>query len=81
MVPKNTTERILARVVYRGPLQAPVEQGQPIGTLKVWRGDNVALEVPLQAAEAVEAGPLHRRAMDSLAELFGGWFRAGLKKL
>jgi D-alanyl-D-alanine carboxypeptidase (penicillin-binding protein 5/6) len=81
MVPKNSTERILARVVYRGPVQVPVAQGQAIGTLKVWRGDNIALEVPLQAAEAVEAGSLHRRAMDSLAELFGGWFRAGLKKL
>jgi D-alanyl-D-alanine carboxypeptidase (penicillin-binding protein 5/6) len=52
-----------------------------IGTLKVWRGDNVALEVPLQAVQAVEAGSIHRRAIDAVAELFGGWFRAGLKKL
>jgi D-alanyl-D-alanine carboxypeptidase (penicillin-binding protein 5/6) len=81
MVPKNSSERLLARVVYWGPVRVPVAQGQPIGVLKVWRGDNVALETPLQAAESVEAGALHRRAMDSLAELFGGWFRAGLKKL
>lgn len=81
MVPKNSTERVLARVVYRGPVRVPVAQGQEIGVLKVWRGDNVALETPLQAAESVEGGPLHRRAMDALAELFGGWFRAGLKKL
>jgi D-alanyl-D-alanine carboxypeptidase (penicillin-binding protein 5/6) len=81
MVPKNSTERVLARVVYRGPVRVPVKQGQEIGVLKVWRGDNVALEAPLQAAESVEGGPLHRRAMDALAELFGGWFRAGLKKL
>jgi len=81
MVPKNTTDRILARVVYRGPVRVPVVQGQEIGVLKVWRGDNIALEVPLQAAESVEGGPLHRRAMDGLAELFGGWFRAGLQKL
>ncbi|MGD9925547.1 MAG: D-alanyl-D-alanine carboxypeptidase family protein [Pseudorhodoplanes sp.] len=81
MIPKNSTERILARVVYRGPVQVPVSEGQPIGTLKVWRGDNVALETPLQAAESVEGGSLHRRAMDALAELVGGWFRAGLEKL
>jgi D-alanyl-D-alanine carboxypeptidase (penicillin-binding protein 5/6) len=81
MVPKNSTERILARVVYRGPVRVPVAQGQEIGVLKVWRGDNIALETPLQAAEAVEGGPLHRRAMDALAELFGGFFRAGLQKL
>jgi D-alanyl-D-alanine carboxypeptidase (penicillin-binding protein 5/6) len=81
MVPKNTTDRIVARVIYRGPLRVPVAQGQEIGVLKVWRGDNIALEVPLQAAEAVEGGPLHRRAIDGLTELFGGWFRAGLQKL
>jgi D-alanyl-D-alanine carboxypeptidase (penicillin-binding protein 5/6) len=81
MVPKNTTDRIVARVVYRGPVRVPVAQGQPIGVLKVWRGDNIALEIPLQAAESVAGGPLHRRAMDGLTELFGGWFRAGLQKL
>ncbi len=81
MVPKNLTDRLMARVVYRGPLRVPVTQGQVIGVLKVWRGDNVALEVPLQAAEPVEGGPLHRRAMDGLGELFGGWLRAGLEKL
>jgi D-alanyl-D-alanine carboxypeptidase (penicillin-binding protein 5/6) len=81
MVPRNSTDRIIARVIYRGPLRVPVAQGQEIGVLKVWRGDNIALEVPLQAAEAVEGGPLHRRAMDGLAELVGGWFRAGLQKL
>jgi D-alanyl-D-alanine carboxypeptidase (penicillin-binding protein 5/6) len=81
MVPKNTTDRIVARIVYRGPVRVPVAQGQEIGVLKVWRGDTIALEVPLQAAEAVEGGPLHRRAMDGLTELFGGWFRAGLQKL
>ena len=81
LVPKNTTERIVARVVYQGPLRVPVQQGAKVGTLKVWRGDNVALEVPLQAAEGVAQGPIHRRAVDSVTEIFGGWFRAGLKKL
>ncbi len=81
MVPKTSTDRIIARVVYRGPVRVPVAKGQEIGMLKVWRGDNIALEIPLQAAESVESGPLHRRAIDGLAELFGGWFRAGLQKL
>lgn len=81
MVPKNSTDRIVARVVYRGPVRVPVAQGQEIGLLKVWRGDNIALEMPLQAAESVEGGSLPRRAMDGLTELFGGWFRAGLQKL
>jgi D-alanyl-D-alanine carboxypeptidase (penicillin-binding protein 5/6) len=81
MVPKNSSDRILARVVYQGPIRAPVDKGKVIASLKVWRGDNVALEVPLQTMQAVEAGPLHRRAADAMTELFGGWFRSGLKKL
>ena len=81
MVPKNSGERILARIVYRGPVAAPVEQGQKIGVLRVWRGDNVALEVPLEAADSVAGGSLPRRAFDAVAELFGGMLRAGIKKL
>lgn len=81
MVPKNSGERILARIVYRGPVSAPVEKGKKIGVLKVWRGENVALEVPLEAAESVEEGSLTQRALDAIAELFGGMVRAGIKKL
>ena len=33
--------------------------------LKVWRGDNVVLEVPLQAGESVGSGGLHQRAFDA----------------
>ena len=53
LVPRNSDERIVARVVYSGPVAAPVEKGQRVGTLKVWRGDNVVLEVPLEAGESV----------------------------
>ena len=56
MVPRGVRERIIARVVYTGPVRPPVQKGQRIGTLKVWRGDFVVLEVPLQAAEPVEQG-------------------------
>jgi D-alanyl-D-alanine carboxypeptidase (penicillin-binding protein 5/6) len=75
LVPKNSNERIVARVVYQGPLRVPVEQGVKVGSLKVSRGDNVALEVPLQTAQSVAQGPIHLRAMDSVGELFGGWVR------
>ena len=81
MVPKNSPERLLARIVYRGPVQAPVDKGRQVGVLKVWRGDNVALEVPLEAAQDVAEGSLPQRAYDAVAELFGGMLRAGIKKL
>jgi D-alanyl-D-alanine carboxypeptidase (penicillin-binding protein 5/6) len=80
MVPRGARERILARVVYNGPVAAPVQQGQKVGTLKVWRGDFVALEVPLQAAEDVGIGSMPQRAFDAATELVLGLFRAGFQR-
>lgn len=80
MVPRNAREKIIARVVYDGPVPAPVQQGQKIGTLKVWRGDFVALEVPLQAAENVGNGSMSQRAFDAATELVLGLFRSGFKR-
>ena len=81
LVPRNSSERIIARIIYTGPVRAPVAQGQAIGTLKVWRGDNVALTVPLQAAEDVPVGNLTQRAIDAVAELVIGLFRAGVERI
>ena len=81
MVPRGSRDKIIARVVYSGPVPAPVQQGQKIGTLKVWRGESVVLEVPLQAAESVDAGSMPRRAFDAATELVLGLFRAGFKRL
>jgi serine-type D-Ala-D-Ala carboxypeptidase (penicillin-binding protein 5/6) len=81
MVPRGSRDKIIARVVYSGPVPAPVEEGQKIGTLKVWRGESVVLEVPLEAAESVATGSMPRRAFDAATELVLGLFRAGFKRL
>jgi D-alanyl-D-alanine carboxypeptidase (penicillin-binding protein 5/6) len=81
MVPRGTRERIIARVVYSGPVPAPVQEGQQIGTLKVWRGDFLVLETPLQAMESVSTGSMSGRAFDAATELVLGFFRAGLQRL
>lgn len=80
MVPRNTTNRIIARIVYRGPLVAPVRRGQPVGVLKIWRGERVALEAPLEAMDDIDTGNVAQRAIDAAGELVIGVFRAGLKK-
>ncbi|MGZ8299777.1 MAG: D-alanyl-D-alanine carboxypeptidase family protein [Rhodoplanes sp.] len=81
LIPRNNHDRISAKIVYSGPVPAPVQEGQRIGTLRVYRGTNVALEVPLQAAETVERGNLSRRAFDAASELIIGLFRAGIAKI
>lgn len=81
MMPKNGTDRLIARIVYNGPIPAPIEQGQRIGVLKVWRNDSVILEMPLKAAESVGRGNLSQRAFDAVSELMIGLFRAGAERL
>jgi serine-type D-Ala-D-Ala carboxypeptidase (penicillin-binding protein 5/6) len=81
MVQKNGTDKLIARIVYSGPVRAPFEAGQKVGAVKVWRGSNVAVETPVYAAEAVGRGSTMRRAVDGVAELAIGLFRAGAEKL
>jgi D-alanyl-D-alanine carboxypeptidase (penicillin-binding protein 5/6) len=81
MVQKNGSDKLIARVVYSGPVRAPVEAGQPVGVIKVWRGANIAVETPLYTAEAVATGSTMRRAIDGASELVIGLFRAGVGKL
>ena len=81
MVPKNGSEKLIARVVYNGPVRAPVAEGQAVGVVRVWRGANVAMEAPVYAAEAVGTGSTFRRAVDGASELVIGMFRASAEKL
>lgn len=73
LVPRDAGDRLRARVVYEGPLVAPVEEGRRVGAFKVWSGDRLIQEVPLYTASYVEKGPLHTRALHALGELLFGW--------
>jgi D-alanyl-D-alanine carboxypeptidase (penicillin-binding protein 5/6) len=81
MVQKNGSDKLIARVVYNGPVRAPIEAGQPVGVVKVWRGTNIAVETPVYTAESVATGSTMRRAIDGATELVIGMFRAGAAKL
>jgi serine-type D-Ala-D-Ala carboxypeptidase (penicillin-binding protein 5/6) len=81
MVHKNGTDKLIARVVYNGPVRAPVEPGQQVGVVRVWRGANIAMDAPVYAAESVGKGSTIRRAIDGASELVIGMFRAGAEKL
>jgi D-alanyl-D-alanine carboxypeptidase (penicillin-binding protein 5/6) len=81
LMPKNSTEHVAAKIVYSGPVPAPVIQGQTIGNLNIYRGDNVVAEVPLHAVESVERGNLPQRAFDAAYELLIGLFRSATNKI
>ena len=81
MVHKNGSDKLIARIVYNGPVRAPIEAGQQVGVVRVWRSGNIAVETPVYAAEAVGTGSTVRRAIDGASELVIGMFRAGAEKL
>ena len=81
MLPKAGADKLIARIVYNGPVPAPVSEGTPIGNLKVWRNDSLILTMPLKAAESVGKGNMSQRAFDAVTEMIIALFRAGAERL
>ena len=81
MVQKSGADKLLARIIYTGPVRAPIDSGQPVGIVRVWRGQNVAVEIPLYASQSIGTGSMTRRAFDTASEMMIGWLRAGVGKL
>ncbi|MGI8570992.1 MAG: D-alanyl-D-alanine carboxypeptidase family protein [Methylocella sp.] len=75
LVPRTVTGKFTGRIVYTGPLIAPVEAGQVVARLKIFRGTELILDLPLKTAAAIEQGALPRRAMDAGLEYATGLFR------
>jgi D-alanyl-D-alanine carboxypeptidase (penicillin-binding protein 5/6) len=75
LVPITNRDKMIARIVYEGPVIAPVEEGVPVGSLKVWIGETLSQETPLYTAETVGLGALYQRAFDAVGELLIGWMR------
>ncbi len=81
LVPRTATGKFTGRIVYTGPLIPPIEAGQEVARLKIFRGTELILDLPLKTAAAVEQGALPRRAMDAGLEYATGLFRKfGVKR-
>jgi D-alanyl-D-alanine carboxypeptidase (penicillin-binding protein 5/6) len=65
-VPAGTAAQIKTQVARPEPLVAPFVKGQSVGTLKVLRGDQPLLEVPLMVLETVEQAGVLGRAWDAV---------------
>ena len=51
-------------------IEAPIQQGQVLGTVQIKAGDKVLLERPLVALDTVERGGFWRRLWDSIRLFF-----------
>jgi len=73
LVPVNNPERISGRIVYRWPLNAPLDAGANAGTLRIFSGERLLREVPLYTKAAVGKGSLTQNAAGALKELLLFW--------
>ena len=65
-VPTGSAAQIKTQLARPDPLVAPVTKGQTIGSLKVYRGEQLWVDMPLQALDAVEQAGVLGRAWDAL---------------
>ena len=80
LLPRGQSDRVSAQIVYQGPVRAPVRQGQEVGKLRVLRGTQLALEVPVYAAADIGIGSLTQRALQGAWEAASGWLRTGVAR-
>ena len=75
LVQRESGEKLVAKIVYQGPLPAPVAAGEQVAMLKLYRGDAEILTAPLRTATVVGAGSLPKRALDAGVGYLGSLFR------
>ena len=65
-VPAGTAAQIKTQVTRPDPLVAPFTQGQAVGTLRVFKGDQALFDVPLVVLESVDEAGVLGRAWDAI---------------
>ena len=65
-VPAGSAAQLKTQVVRPEPLVAPFTKGQVVGTLKVTRGDQPMVDVPLVTLDAVPQAGVLGRAWDAM---------------
>ncbi|MCX5514799.1 D-alanyl-D-alanine carboxypeptidase [Kaistia algarum] len=73
LLERGARSRVRARAIYTGPLVAPVAKGAQVGVVRVWIGDDVAVEKPVYTTQTVAEGSMTQRAIDAVSQLLIGW--------
>ena len=72
LLPHGGTDKLSGKIIYDGPISAPVAAGTSLGRLVIRRGQAVILEQPLETTEAIAQGALWRRTFDAIYESVAG---------
>lgn len=74
LLPLGASMSYRLRLVYSGPLLAPVASGAPAGELRVIGPDDaVVYKAPLVTGDGIAEGTLSQRALNGVTELLFGW--------
>ena len=73
-IPHGSYKQLDANIEVPSTLQAPITQGQVVGTLRVKLGDKSVSEIPLIAAQADPKGGVFKRLKDSITLALKRWF-------
>jgi D-alanyl-D-alanine carboxypeptidase (penicillin-binding protein 5/6) len=68
----DSRPKMVVTLHYTGPLEAPIAQGQPVGTLRVTAPDFPGMTVPVYAAQDVPRAGIFGRMMAGLHALIWG---------
>ena len=79
-VPKAGGDKLTAKIVYQGPLAAPVAEGAAVGELRIYQGETEMLRAPLKTRVAVSQAGLASRAADAAKELAKDLVRRAWKR-
>ncbi|MFG1462844.1 D-alanyl-D-alanine carboxypeptidase family protein [Xanthobacter sp. DSM 24535] len=71
LMPRNSQDKLMARITYHGPLRAPVMKGTEVAQLEITRGQLKVMQVPLVTMADVPVGTMWQRAVDGAGVLVG----------
>jgi D-alanyl-D-alanine carboxypeptidase (penicillin-binding protein 5/6) len=74
-VPKSGADKMAAKIVYSGPLAAPVSAGSKLGELRIFNAGALVASAPLETKTAVAKGSTTSRAADAAWQLSKDWLR------
>jgi len=73
LLPRTSSRKIKASIVYNGPLKPPIKKGDEVAFLRVTAPNAAVNEIPLYAAEDIGEGPMWMKGLESLLHLAFGW--------
>jgi D-alanyl-D-alanine carboxypeptidase (penicillin-binding protein 5/6) len=74
ILPATSSGKISARIVYDGPIKAPIRKGDRVAVLRVTADDtNATNDIPLYAGDDIDESNFAMRGLDSLLVLAFGW--------